>query len=92
MPATVPERRNDVAPSRAIYTRLGLDGASEGIAVGVLAHEAGVDDVRGLCGESRDAARRADRRSPDVGIVALAHAGHHPRRSAPSVDLPRTRE
>jgi hypothetical protein len=45
-------RRNEAAPPRAIYAHLGLDGVSEGIAVGVLAHEARVDDVRGLCGES----------------------------------------
>ena len=63
----------------AIYAHLRLDGVSEGIAVGVLADEARVDDVRGLCGESRDAARRADRCSLDVGVVALAHARHHPR-------------
>jgi hypothetical protein len=83
-----PERWNEAAPPRAIYAHLGLDGVSEGIAVGVLAHEARVDDVRGFCGESRDAARRADRCSPDVGVIALAHARHHPRRS---IDLPRRR-
>jgi len=82
------KRRNEAASPRAIYAHLGLDGVSEGIAVGVLAHEARVDDVRGLCGESRDAARRADRCSPDVGVIALAHARHHPRRSAVSIDLP----
>lgn len=76
------------ASPRAIYAHLGLDGVSEGIAVGVLAHEARVDDVRGLCGKSRDAARRADRCSPDVGVIALAHARRHPRRSAVSIDLP----
>jgi hypothetical protein len=50
-----------------------LDGVSEGIAVGVLAHEARVDDVRGLGGESCDAARRADWCSLDVSVVALIH-------------------
>ncbi len=76
------ERRSEAASPRAIYAHLVLDGVSEGIAVRVLAHEARVDDVRGLCGESRDAARRADRCSPDVGVIALAHARHHRRRSA----------
>jgi hypothetical protein len=33
-------RRNEAASLRAIYAHLGLDGVSEGIAVGVLAHEA----------------------------------------------------
>jgi hypothetical protein len=67
---------------------LGLDGVSESIAVGVLAHEAGVDDVQGLCGKSRDAARRADRCSLDLGVIALGHARHHPRSSAVSMNLP----
>ena len=71
-----------------ISARRGLDGVSEGIAVGVLAHEARVDDVRGLSGESRDAARRADRCSPDVGVIALAHAPDSPRRSTVSINLP----
>ncbi len=71
---TRPRHSRDLCP-------LGLDGVSEGIAVGVLAHEARVDDVRGLCGESRDAARRTDRCSPDVGVFALAHARHHRRRA-----------
>src|SRR4051794_18115531 len=84
--ASLPDgKRSATAGTRprhlAIYAHLGLDGVSEGIAVGVLAHEARVDDVRGLCGESRDAARRADRRSPDVGVIGLAHARHHPRRT-----------
>ena len=83
------QRRTEAASARAIYAHLGFDGVSEGIAVGVLAHKARVDDVRGLCGKSCYAARRADRCSPDVRVIALAHARHHPRRSAPSVDLPR---
>src|SRR4029453_2815802 len=78
---TAPERRNEAASPPAIYTQLGLDSVSEGIAVGVFAHEARVDDVGGLSGESRDAARRTDRCSPDVGVFALAHARHHPRRA-----------
>jgi hypothetical protein len=78
----VSERQEETAPARAVCTRLGLDGVSEGIAVRVLAHETRVDDVRGLCGESRDAAGRADRCSPDVGVmIPLAHARHHARRS-----------
>lgn len=73
-----------------IYAHLGLDGVSEGIAVGVLTYEGRVDDVRGVCGESCDAARRADRCSPVVGIVALVHARHHPMRRAVRGNLPGT--
>ena len=80
------------ASPRAIYAHLRLDGVSDGIAVGVLAHEARVDDVRGFRGESRDAARRADRCSPDVGVIALAHAPSSSQEKRVSIDLPGSRE
>ena len=54
-------------------SRLRVDRFSKGIAVGVLAYEARVDDVRSFCRESRDTARRADRCATDVSII-LAHA------------------
>lgn len=47
-------------------------------------HDPRVDDVRGLCEESLDPARRTDRCSLDVSDIALAHARHHPRRIAVS--------
>ena len=72
--------------------RLGLDGISEGIAVGVLAHKAGIDDVRCLCGESSHAARGADRCSPDFVVIALAHGSHHRTRVATGVELASTHD
>ena len=71
-----PDRGRVTSP---FHARSGLDGVSEGIAVGVLAHEGGVENVRGVSGERRDAARRADRCSFDVRVIALVHEGDHPR-------------
>lgn len=85
---SIPGRRNEAASPRA-NAPLGLDGVSERIAVGVLAHEAGVDDVRGLCRERRDPARRADRCSLDVRVIA--HGRHHPRSGAAGTDSVRQR-
>src|SRR5437764_13991217 len=63
-----------------------LDGFTEGIAVRVLTYESGVDDVRGLCRKSGHAARRANRCSPDVGVIAFTHAHHHLSQGVPSRD------
>ena len=83
---------DDLESQRAARSvRSGFDGVFEGIAVGVLAYETGVDDVRGLCGESRDAAGGTDRCAPDVGVIVISHGCHHHRRSGGGIDLPGTR-
>lgn len=78
-------RRDFVVVSIHAFTTMRadyFDDVSEGIGVGVLAREVRVDDVRRLCRQRREAARRADRCSADLGATAFRHARHHPRRSA----------
>ena len=59
---------------------MSFDKVSEGVAVGVLAHEAGVEDRGDVGGERGHAALWADRRPVDVGVDRVGHrpmmAGH----------------
>lgn len=56
-----------------VRSGLGFDEVSEGVAVGVLAHEARVDDGGDFGGERCHAAVRADRRPIDVRLARVAH-------------------
>ena len=72
-PRSIPCSAQPTPCRDGVRRRLRRHRVAEGVTVGVVADEAGINHVRRLRRQGRDAARGADRGSPLVHVLPLAH-------------------